>query len=221
MSIAPLGFSFLFIALVLTLSYTFYRAKCFSAETIRKFIHIGVSNWWFILIAAFDNIWMALLGPILFVIVNSLFVVTNLTLYFNISDKKRDLGLIYYPISLIILVFLSYSNIVSLYHCGIGWLALGYGDGLAAIIGKKYGKRKFGINKSALGSTVMFVTTLIAILGLSFGYKVVGLSSPFWYFKVLLLAFLATLIEAYTPFALDNLTVPLGVTLLSYLIMGG
>ena len=93
---------------------------------------------------------------------------------------------------------------------------MGYGDGFAAIIGGKYGKNKFrvlGNQKSIEGSLAMFVFSFIVslvILSIFNPANVILLS--------LVLASVSTILEAYSPYGLDNLTVPLGTSLVYYLL---
>ena len=86
---------------------------------------------------------------------------------------------------------------------------MGYGDGFAAIIGQKYGHRKykiFGNEKSMEGSIGMFFFAFLvstAILGSFLGFSAHYLRISFS------IAVLAALVEAFTPYGYDNLTVPI------------
>src|SRR5690554_3362005 len=104
MDIVGLALSFLFIIIVLSSGALLAKSNRYSKEFIRKFVHISVSNWWFILIVTIEKVSYALVGPILFIIVNTFFVVTKLTKTMGIDDEKRNLGLIFFPLSLLILV---------------------------------------------------------------------------------------------------------------------
>jgi dolichol kinase len=91
------------------------------------------------------------------------------------------------------------------------------GDGLADVIGRKYGgDRKFGVGgaeKTVAGSFGMFLGSflfsyiLIAIFSLEFAsFDLVALLIP-----VIVLSLVATIVEALTPKNLDNWTVPISV----------
>jgi phytol kinase len=216
MNAVGLTLSFFFIIALLLVGWFFYRCKFFSKESWRKFIHIGVSSWWFILIFTIDNLFFALIGPVLFVVVNSVFVTKGWVDLIGIGDKKRNLGLIYFPITLVIMVFLGYSNLVPLWACGIGWFAMGYGDGLAALFGRKYGKRKFFRDKTVLGSSMMFVSTFCVVALFTHFYK---LGSSFSLITVTI-AVVATAVEAITPWNLDNLTVPFVTMATGWFLLG-
>ena len=98
---------------------------------------------------------------------------------------------------------------------------MGYGDGFAAIIGKKWGTRKIRGGKTLLGTFVMGVITLLVLIGFSLGYHIVGVWSASWWVAVVVVSLIAALLEAYTPYGLDNITVPLGTTFFASLLLGG
>lgn len=198
--------SFVFVFLVIGLSTLLQKMHLLKDEGARKFIHIGVSNWWFFVIFLFDNLWYAIIPPIIFIVLNYISYRTNLIKSME-RGGKGNLGTVYFPISLLLLVMASFtfSNAVV---GGIGILILGYGDGLAAVIGKRYGKHTFSNGKSFAGSLTMFLVSLIVtILMTHFSYDTLVL----W--QILLIsistALVATLIELWTPKGLDNLSVPL------------
>ena len=221
MNVLGLVLSFVLVIVVVGIGYLLARQKRISSEAVRKFIHIGVSNWWFILVVFFDNFAFALLGPILFTLTNTVAVFSGLANTLGITDRRRNLGLIYFPITLLILVTLGYGEVIPLWASGIGIITMGYGDGLAALIGKRWGTKRIVSRKSVLGTVVMFIVTILVITGFSFGYALPGLWSMRWWVAVIVIAAAASLLEAFTPGGMDNLTVPLGTALLAYLLLGG
>ena len=86
---------------------------------------------------------------------------------------------------------------------------MGYGDGLAALIGRKWGKRKLNIpsgGKTWLGTLVMFlVSFLITFVVLMIASLSLGTALG----VALLVGLISAFVEAITPLGLDNLTVPL------------
>ncbi len=214
-NILGLALSFPFLALVILVGILLRRYASLSSEAMRKFVHIGVSNWWFIEVNFFTSISYALIGPILFIILNSLFTFLDWGKALGMDDKKRNYGLIYFPITLLILVVLQYQGVVSSLACSIAVFVMGYGDGLAALVGTKWGKKKLpvpGMVKSWAGTiTMASVSTLVALIGLGFFSAlsfsaVLGIS--------LLIGLSAAVMEAVTPLGLDNITVPFVVVLL-------
>lgn len=220
MNILGLVLSFVFIIVVVALGVLMSRFKRISPEVVRKFIHIAVSNWWFILIFSFDTLLMAIIGPIFFILANGTAVFTGLADVLGEKDIKRNLGLVYFPVSLLVLVILTFTNTIPMWASTIGIFTMGYGDGLAALIGRFFGKRKVFGQKSYVGSVVMFVATFIVILITSIAFKVGDISSAAWLIRVVAISFIATLIEIFTPSGLDNITVPIGTAIISALLLG-
>ena len=205
-NILSLFVSVCFVCFTVLVAFLLYRFLHLRNETVRKLIHITVSNWVFILVYGFDNIGYALLGPIMFIFINTVFVYGGFGRYLGMGDRKRDNGLIYFPITLLILTLSYYKGIMRECDVILGVLAMGYGDGLAALIGSRIGKHKyiaFGANKSYEGSFVMFFTTLVIALLLDYSIPV-----------SLIVAVVATILESITPLGLDNLTVPIMTALI-------
>lgn len=201
--------SFAFLGLVIAFAVMLGKKTSISSETMRKIIHIGVSNWWFLEIYLFTELSYSLVGPIFFIIANTLFTFLDLGRFIGMNDKKRNYGLIYFPVTLLLLVIFQYQGYLPTIACTIGVLVMGYGDGLAALIGSKWGKRKLNIptgGKSWLGTMVMFsVSFLIAFVAL------LTTALPFGalFGLALLVGVVSAFVEAVTPLGLDNLTVPL------------
>lgn len=98
---------------------------------------------------------------------------------------------------------------------------MGYGDGFAAIVGENYGKRKykiFGNEKSLEGSIAMFsFSFLVSMIILLFFLGAISNIIRICF----VIAVLATLTEALTPYGFDNITVPIVSTLLAYYFLNG
>jgi phytol kinase len=198
------GFAFIFI--VLNVASLLQRKKLLGDEGARKFIHIGVSNWIIIPVVFIDNVYLALIAPVLFIIINFLSYKYNLIPAMERDQKStNDLGTVYYAISLTIIVYLMYA--LDLKTEGIFAIAvMGWGDGLAAVFGKQFGAKKIFEkynSKTYIGSFTMGFMTLL--LGLGFMN-----SLPL----ILLVVLTAIIVEYLTPKGFDNLTVPLLIFLL-------
>ena len=93
---------------------------------------------------------------------------------------------------------------------------MSYGDGLASLLGIRYGRRKyrvFGETRSYVGSCAMFVFTFVLMIVALLFYQI-----PLSLQTVLFLAgisLVASIVEGLTPKGLDNLSVPF-VTVLLY-----
>ena len=207
--------SFLFVFLIITLGTILEKKKRVSKEGSRKVIHIIVANWWFIYMFMFNNILYALIPPITFIILN-IFSYKYKIIDSMERDNSNSLGTIYYPISLLFLVIISYlikDKIIS----GIGILILGYGDGLAALVGKKYNKIKLLNNKTLFGTLTMFIISTIISTIFLIVFK--DLKTITLILVVFITAVSATILELFTKKGLDNLTIPIGVTIILYLLL--
>lgn len=200
-----------FIIIILIISIFFEKRSIFSEEGTRKFVHIGVSNYWFIAMYFFDSPYWASIVPALFIVINSLSYRFSLLSSMERSDEKKSgLGTIYYPVSLTILTLFTFSTYSSPFVGALGMLSMGYGDGLAAIFGRLWGKRSlpcFLKKKTVLGTLTMFVVTFMISSAILYVYR------PNQTILIpLTLALLGTIFEAMTPNGLDNITVPLGIS---------
>ena len=201
--------AFLYVVLVILIATILQSKKIISNEGSRKFIHIAVSNCWVIIMLFFDNVWLAVTPPIAFIIINYISYRFDLIKSMERSGQK-DLGTVYFSISLTILVLLSFW-LDAKYIGAIGVFILGYGDGLAAVFGKRYGTKKLFRNKTYIGSLTMLLVSLTVSMILF------GLFSPELMFAgSLIVSILATLIELYTPHDLDNITVPIGSSVIAF-----
>lgn len=210
--------SYVLVFLIIGISTVLQKAKLVGDEGARKFIHIGVSNWWILAMIVFEGemaIWFAIVPPITFILLNYYSYKTNLIKSMERSGNG-NLGTVYFPISLLILVILTFGVINKPEVGAVGILVLGYGDGLAAVVGKAFGKHKLVDNKSLEGSLTMVVVSFVVvtlILSLS-GYTIL---TALW--VAVVVSIISTVIELYTPKGLDNLTVPLLSSLLVYLLL--
>lgn len=216
-NILGLVLSFIFVFVVIGLSTLLQKLNVLKEEGARKFIHIGVSNWWFFVIFMFDNIWWAIIAPIVFIVLNYLSYRYNL-----IKSMERNgdgnLGTVYFPISLLILTILAFT-FLNPYISGIGILVLGYGDGLAAVIGKMIPSKKLFGNKSLSGTLTMFIASFIVIVLYTLLATNINLIVDFLMIKILVISLAAAVIELFTPNGLDNLSIPILVSLLSFLLI--
>ena len=168
-------------------------------EAARKIVHIGAAHWYFIYVACFTSPTPALIGlPIAAVLIAILNVSGVFDKALNLGSKKRNWGLVWYPISIFAMILLGTLGIGGTAALGVGLLGMGWGDGLAALVGMKYGKHRLGTGKSLEGAAAFFLAvTLIAFL---FTHDLL-LSA--------VCGLTGAVFEFTTPFGLDNITVPL------------
>lgn len=215
--------SIVFVVLIIVVSEMIKSKSKWTNEATRKFIHIGVCHWWIFAMFSISEIQYAIMPPLLFIILNYMSYKKNIIKSMERNENKADLGTVYFPISLLILIILTWKGGLlgeDLKYIGaIGILIMGYGDGLAAIVGKKIGDNTYKIHnskKSIEGSSAMFIISFIVtftILTLVGGYSILTLKIS------LIVATFATFIEAITPWGLDNITVPIITSILVYYLI--
>ena len=202
--------SYVFIGIIIISAKFFEKA---GKEASRKYIHIMLSNWWFIAMFFFDSAIWASIGPISFIIINYLSYKKDLIKVMERDEENKDgLGTVYYALSLFLVVIFTFGIIhrpeVGL--CAI--LIMGYGDGLAAVIGRSVKSISYKVGnttKTIAGSaTMFFISFLIVAIFLA------SIQSDMWFLKSILLAISATVIEAVSIKGTDNITVPVFTCLL-------
>lgn len=185
----------------------------FGEEASRKFVHIMLANVWFFYVLFINSMVFACVLPAIFVVVN--YLSYKFKLIKSIEREENDgYGTVYYALSLLVLAIFSY-NIGNPLVALPGILIMGYGDGFAAIIGKKISSKKYRIGntiKSFAGSFTMFlISFFISIIILTI------LNAQFFLIKGLMISVVATILEAISIKGLDNITVPIFVTILVFL----
>lgn len=196
-------YSFIYILAIIAVAFVLYRFTKIGSEGVRKFIHILVSGWVLILVNCYDSLAWAVIGPVTFIFLNAAFVYSGFSKYLGMGNRKRDNGLIYYPFSILVLVIMMYNGLADERIVISSVLMMGFGDGLAALIGSRFGRHGYsfiGGKKSLEGTLTMFAVSLTILL-------VVYPEGP-WYVSLLVAVF-ATLLENITPLGFDNISVPL------------
>jgi phytol kinase len=198
----------IWLALVLGLAEWMNRRENIDPEIPRKIVHIGTGNvilwaWWLETPSA-----LGILASLLFC------GVTLLSYRYDLLPSvsgvgRRSWGTFFYALSIGLLI--AFFWIQSLPHFAvIGVLCMTWGDGMAALIGRKYGIHGYdiwGMHKSLEGTLTMgiisfLMTIMVLIMVYPNFYTSIGIA--------LVVAVIATALEAFSKFGLDNLTVPLG-----------
>jgi phytol kinase len=176
-------------------------------EISRKFIHITVGC--FVAFWPFFLTWQQIeLLSVAFV------VVVGLSKYLHIfqaihSAQRPTWGELFFGLAVGLVALVTHDKWI--YAAAL--LQMGLADGLAAVIGLRYGNRLkylvFKHPKSAAGTLTFFVTSLSILLA----YNQWG-DKPLSLVAVLIIAGSATVLENLAVFGLDNLLVPLLVAAL-------
>lgn len=129
-------------------------------------------------------------------------------------DEKNSKGTIYFAISYTILSIITVINNDFLPFYGIGALNMTFGDGIAPFIGKKFSKYKIGnTNKTYAGSLAIIIISIIISLSFNIIYKL-----NYTIIDFIILSFIACVLELIGKKGIDNLTLPIGVSIISYIL---
>jgi phytol kinase len=200
--------------LIILIAWLVSRFTPNQPEIIRKIVHIGSGNvillaWWFH-IPAYVGISAAILAGLISVISYFVPILPGIN-----SVGRQSLGTFFYAVSIGILVgYFWYLHKPE--YAALGILIMAWGDGLAALIGQRFGKHKyylFGVNKSWEGSLTMTVVSYLVSVIILLAAR--GNSWQIWLVSALV-SILATLLESVSFLGIDNLTVPIGSAILAY-----
>ena len=186
-------------------------------EASRKFIHILLGNWWLIAVLFFDNVYIAAILPAIFIVINYLSYKFNIIKSMEREGENNSLGTVFYAVSLLVLVIYTFGIIKNPWLGLCGVFTMAYGDGFAAILGKKFKSKQFNIlgsTKSLIGSFVMFIITFL-IHSVFFG--VIG--TNYFILKAIVIGILATIMEAVSIKGTDNIIVPILTVLIDYILI--
>jgi phytol kinase len=215
------------VMMVVIINGAIQKSGKLSSDVTRKIVHIFAApvfllTWYFYSGTALSR-YIAMIVPLLFVLLfvgigtgkvkNDAFVASM-----SRSGDPGELlkGTLYYAIIIVLSTLLWFyvpANPMAFIVLG----CLAGGDGLADIIGRKYGgEKKFGIGgaeKTVAGSVGMFIGSFlfsIILIGI-FSLELVAFNLAVLLLPVFVVSLVATIVEAITPKNLDNWTVPIAV----------
>jgi phytol kinase len=199
--------AFVYVLVAIALGEALRKALRVSHEFTRKFIHIAVGMISVPTVLWFGNLWWAIVPPLTFVVINYLdyrFGVIQAMM----SSNRSNLGTVYFPLAFAAVLVLFWGDpsgpTVNPHLIVAALMPMTWGDALAALAGERFGKHRYTVfsqTRSLEGSATMFVVSTLATwiaLGASFSTAVIAVVT----------ALGATLVEAASPWGIDNLTVP-------------
>jgi dolichol kinase len=210
--------SFSFVFAMLALAEGLRKWRNYTVDFTRKFIHIAVGMWAYGTVLLFERREFAIIPPLAFIGINA-FSYWQGTFKAMETGERGQLGTVYFPLSFSIIVWFLWDQphllVASL-------MPMTWGDALASVIGQRFGKRWYSIQESRRsleGSITMFfagwLATLIPLILLP--SSEIGFATAVG--SAALTAFAAALIEAASPWGIDNLTVPAISTLVLVLLL--
>lgn len=190
-------------------------------EFTRKFIHIGVGLWSIGTVLLFKTWYLALIPPATFVLINGISYWRG-TFQAMETGERSNLGTVYFPISFAALLYYFWSQPVLIVA---SLMPMTWGDAMAAILGQRYGQHLYevgGRSRSVEGSIAMllwsWISTSLALLIMPY---LVGKPPIHWLLTLIYggaVALVCTLVEALSPWGIDNLTVPAAAAFILHLL---
>ncbi|WP_044304448.1 diacylglycerol/polyprenol kinase family protein [Richelia intracellularis] len=185
-----------------------------NSEVIRKIVHIGTGHviliaWW-LNIPSGVGITASICACIVTLLSYKLPIIPGIN-----SVGRKSLGTFFYAASIGILITYFW-HLHEPQYAVLGVMVMTWGDGLAALVGQRFGKHKYktlGREKSWEGSLAMCLTSwIVASLIL---ITVQGNLWQIWMISVVV-ALIATALESLSFLGIDNLTVPLGTATIAF-----
>lgn len=224
-----MGLSLVYVLAVLAAASLLAR-RGMGEEGTRKLVHIALGGWWVVAAPSFTSPWWAAALPAAFIVVNALAWRRQKLAFMARGEGKDTPGTVYYAVSLTLLALFSF-GLGAPYAGALGVFCMAFGDGLAAVLGRRFGSRPLpgaGDGKSLAGSAAMLGVSFVSCAGVLLAAAAAGWEGAVPWFAAgagltpgvaaasvlaaLGLAVAATALEAVSPAGLDNLSVPLGVT---------
>lgn len=220
-SISPLWLQIAIVAVwvlfILAIAWGVNRLADKDPEIVRKIVHIGTGNvillaWW-LNIPASVGITASILASILTLLSYRFPILPGIN-----SVGRQSFGTFFYSVSFGILVA-CFWYLQQPQYAALGILVMTWGDGLAALIGQRFGQHKykvFGLQKSWEGSLTMTVVSCLVIF-----LVLLSIQGNIWQTGLvsLIVAVVATALEAFSFLGIDNLTVPLGSAALAFFLI--
>ncbi len=225
----------------LVASYVYAFALLGAAEAIRKWrgwpqdftrkmVHIGAGMWVWGVVWLFDNWRWGLVPFATFIVLNYLFYRRQTFKAMDAADSSP--GTVYFALSITVLFALLWRKGEAGDRAPIAVaavMAMTLGDALAAIVGKRWGRRAYravacnartleGSAAMAIFSLAGIAITLFVLPGSALSPTSVPLPWATIALQALVGATVAATAEAVSPAGTDNLTVPLATALALYLI---
>ncbi len=206
----------IYVGAIVIIAEFLHRYTDTKPEYVRKVVHIGTGN--VIIIAWLLHLptWVGAISGVLGAMITLISYRLPILPAVN-SVGRKSLGTFFYAVSIGIVTVIFWP-IELPYYGVIGILIMAWGDGLAAIIGQRFGKHPYtiaGNTKSWEGTGTMFLVSYVIVSIVLF--SVHGNIWQTWIVGIPV-AIVATGVESIAQWGLDNLTVPLMGAGLAYFV---
>jgi len=206
----PVAFAYIFA--IIWISTKLKRTERISGVTARKVVHIGVGILVIIIPLLFSSYFVPFVVGSIFVIVTFLTCPVSPIprLRFEAFKDGNGLGTVFYSVSLTTLIFLYFDQP---WLIEVGFLPLVVGDAMANLGGIRYGNHKWIASKKSIeGTGIGLASTFVTLTLVLSCYYLIDLFplKPMLIAAIaILVSIIAMLVELFSPYGLDNLTIPL------------
>jgi phytol kinase len=194
------------VGIILVLSEYLRRKNIIEGEYSRKLVHVvaGAYICYWPWLASMNEIALTAVALIV-----SITVSHSIGIFHAIHDvRKRSLGDLLYPVSILLCALLTDSPRV--FAASLAYMMLA--DGLAAVIGTKYGQAShysvMGNQKSKQGTVAYLLIASAISLGFLYVSRI-DIFSNFGFMTLVSLPLVTAALEHISPAGTDNLTIPL------------
>ncbi|HLO47324.1 MAG TPA: SEC59/DGK1/VTE5 family protein [Kamptonema sp.] len=204
------------LGLILLVAEGLNRFTSANPEVSRKVVHIGSGNvillaWW-LGIPAWVGIGAGVLAGAIALLSYLIPILPSIN-----SVGRKSWGTFFYAVSIGTLIAWFWP-LQQQQYAALGILVMTWGDGLAAVIGQRFGKHSYkvwGIQKSWEGSFTMFLISFVVS-----SLILLAVQGNVWQTWVVsaVVGLVATTLESVSKFGIDNLTVPLGTAAIAFFL---
>ncbi len=130
--------------------------------------------------------------------------------------ERKSFGTVAYGISITLLLLIFWPHYASC--IAIGVLSMAFGDGLAGLIGKSINSPKWSVlgQKKSIAGTLTMLTVVGITTGIISSINHLNIQP----LEIILISLIATFLEQISPWGIDNITVPIGVTCIGIWLVG-
>ncbi|MCA9970126.1 MAG: hypothetical protein KC425_07920 [Anaerolineales bacterium] len=205
---------FAYVFAIIGLAEGLRRWRGYSSGFTRKVIHVGVGMMSWGLHWLFDSPWYFIFTALCFAVLNFLDWRYHFFAAMASSDPS-NLGTVYFPIAAAVVAYIFWDQPPLMVAA---LMPLTWGDGLAPVIGKLYGRRQYRVHTSIRtleGSLGFFVAgwlfTWLALWAVG-GTPVISVVEAVW--PALVIVLVTTVIEGISIWGIDNLTITAAAVLI-------
>lgn len=197
----------LYIFLIIGLAEGLRRWRGYTSSFTRKVIHIGVGMMSWGLHYLFDAPWLFIVACVAFMVLNFLDWKYGFLAAMASSDRS-NLGTVYFPLAAAVVAYLLWETPPLMVAA---LMPLTWGDGLAPVVGKLYGRRVYKVHTSTRtleGSAGFFVAGFIFTwLALWAVAGTPDITPAQALLPALVITLVTTVVEAISILGVDNLTI--------------